>query len=106
MSHSQLIHGIKQETWDRIIGILRSNPAVEEIILFGSRAKGNFKPGSDIDICIKGSTLTVQDINILAQALDELNLPWEIDLLRYEEISDPAVIEHIDRVGIDQKFVS
>lgn len=93
-------YGIKQETWDKITGILRSNPAVEEVILFGSRAKGNFKDGSDIDICVKGTSLSDRDIIVLANELDELNLPWEIDLLRYEEISDKAVIEHIDRVGI------
>ena len=100
MSANPLHNGIKQETWDKIIGVLRSHPAVEEVILFGSRAKGNFKDGSDIDICIKGTSLSDRDIIVLANELDELNLPWEIDLLRYEEISDQAVIEHIDRVGI------
>lgn len=93
-------YGIKQETWDKIIRILRSNPAVEEVILFGSRAKGNFKDGSDIDICVKGTSLSDRDIIFLANELDELNLPWEIDLLRYEAISDQAVLEHIDRMGI------
>lgn len=100
MSRDPVPYGIKQETWKRVIGILRSKPAVEEIILFGSRAKGNFKNGSDIDLCVKGSSLTDRDIKSLFNELDELNLPWEIDLLRYETISDPAVIDHIDRVGI------
>ena len=100
MSPNAIRYGIKQETLDRIVGILSSNPAVEEVILFGSRAKGNFKDGSDIDICVKGTSLSDRDIIILSNELDELNLPWEIDLLRYEEISDQAVIEHIDRVGI------
>ena len=100
MSRDPVLYGIKQDTWKRIIGILRSNPGVEEIILFGSRAKGNFKNGSDIDLCVKGSSLTDRDISSLIHQLDELNLPWEIDLLRYETISDPAVIDHIDRVRI------
>jgi len=100
MNPEPIRYGIKQETWDRIIAVLRSHPAVESIILFGSRAKGNFRNGSDIDLCLNGANLTEQDINALSIALDDLNLPWEIDLLRYMGVKDPAVIEHIDRVGI------
>ncbi|HRY83368.1 MAG TPA: nucleotidyltransferase domain-containing protein [Candidatus Cloacimonadota bacterium] len=100
MSKNQLLYGIKAETWKKITGVLRSKPAVEKIILFGSRAKGNFRNGSDIDLCVKGSALTEKDLNSLIRELDELDLPWEIDLLRYETISEPAVVDHIDRVGI------
>ncbi|GAB1467831.1 nucleotidyltransferase domain-containing protein [Candidatus Cloacimonadota bacterium] len=93
-------YGIPQDIWDNIVRVISSNPKVKAIILFGSRAKGNFQLGSDIDLAIKGIDLSFDDLLEIRIALDELNLPWEIDLQHYESISDPAVIEHIDRIGI------
>ena len=79
-----------QEIIDRIFS---QYPHVEEAIVFGSRAKGNHKPGSDIDIAIKGSALTREDICSLAGAFEE-------SLLAYSSISNPELKAHIDRVGI------
>jgi predicted nucleotidyltransferase len=101
MSTENLLYGIRQEVWDKILAVLNSQPSIKEIILFGSRAKDNFKPGSDIDICLKGSELTSNVIIKLATELDGLDLPWLIDLIHYESIKDEAVKEHIDRVGIE-----
>jgi predicted nucleotidyltransferase len=95
-----LSYGIDDTIWERILSILKAHSAIEQIILFGSRAKGNFRNGSDIDLALKGKALSADDILDLRLTLDELNLPWEIDLLHYEAITDPAVKEHIDRVGI------
>ena len=100
MKPEPLLYGIKQEIWDKLLAILHSLPQVQDIVLFGSRAKGNFKPGSDIDLCIKGSDISPPDLNRLLREMDDLDLPWEIDLLHYESLSDPAVKEHIDRMGI------
>lgn len=101
MSIEPTKYGIKQEIWDKIISTMCTNSGVQAVILFGSRAKGNFRNGSDIDLCVKGPILSERDIRLLSSALDDLNLPWEIDLLSYEDIRDPAVIDHIDRVGIE-----
>ena len=79
---------------------LSQYPHVEETIVFGSRAKGNHKPGSDIDIAIKGSALTREDICSLAGAFEESLLPFFVDLLAYSSISNPELKAHIDRVGI------
>jgi predicted nucleotidyltransferase len=94
------LYGIDSSIWERILSVLKTNKAVEQIILFGSRAKGTFRNGSDIDLALKGKSISADDILDLRLNLDELNLPWEIDLLHYETITDPAVKEHIDRVGI------
>lgn len=100
MTISDLKYGIKTQIWDKILTVLQSNPVIQEVILFGSRAKGNYRPGSDIDLCLKGSQITYQDIKVLQAKFEELDLPWKIDLLNYESITDTAVLEHIDRVGI------
>lgn len=92
--------GIKNTNWERILKTLRANGKVIHVLLFGSRAKGTYKPGSDIDICLKGNDLNNSDILTLKTAVDALDLPWQIDLVHYDTLADPAVKEHIDRVGI------
>ncbi len=101
MKTDKLLYGINQEIWDRILWVLRSEMAVSTIILFGSRAKGNYKYSSDIDLCLKAPNLSDRSLKTLLVNLDELNLPWKIDLLRYEDIKEVGLIEHIDRVGIE-----
>ena len=93
-------YGIDQETWDQILSVLRSESKVREIILFGSRAKGVFKEGSDIDICIKGKDLGYDYQIRLNGLLDELDHPWEIGQLIQDMIDEPMLNEHIARVGI------
>lgn len=68
--------------------------------LYGSPAKGNYKRGSDIDLTLKGDALTYRDLLRLMDELDDLLLPYMIDLSIYDQIDNPALREHIDRVGV------
>lgn len=104
MNSEPLFYGIRQAVWDKILTVLHTNHSISDIILFGSRAKGNFKAGSDIDICIKANELPSNETVKLATMLDALDLPWLIDLIHYESITDAAVKEHIDQVGIKLGF--
>lgn len=91
--------GIESSMFEQIIGVLRDNPLVEEAILYGSRAKGMHKPGSDIDIVLKGRELTLQDLNQISLALDELLLPYTFDLSLFHHIDNEELFAHIGRVG-------
>jgi predicted nucleotidyltransferase len=93
-------YGLPEEALAAIIAVFRGHDKVEEVILFGSRAKGNHRPGSDIDIAIKGNGLVLNDQLTLMNSLDDLNTPYRFDLLNYAKIRDAAVKSHIDRVGI------
>ena len=72
---------------------------LQESILFGSRAKGNFKPGSDIDLAVKGP-VSKDTLSALLTAFEESLLPYFVDVVIYEHITNEALREHIDRVGI------
>jgi len=75
-------------------------PEILQAIIFGSRAKGNYKPGSDVDIAIKGTDVnhrTVSDLSFILN--EELSLPYYFDVINYEKITEPKLTEHIDRVG-------
>lgn len=73
---------------------------VTDIILFGSRAKGNYTIGSDIDIALKGKDLNAINIIDLLVYLDNLDLPYKFDLVIYDRIENQKLKDHIDRVGI------
>ena len=92
--------GLKEELIKELKQIFSSSENIESVILFGSRAKENFKNGSDIDLAIKGKDLILKDIYSLQNKIDDLNLPYTFDIQIYNDIKEPALKEHIDRVGI------
>jgi len=92
--------GLPEQTIQSIGAILARHPAVEKAVLYGSRAKGNFKPASDIDLCLQGASLTSRELTLIDDELDDLLLPYKIDLSLFVEIDHPALREHIQRVGV------
>ena len=94
--------GLQQDDLKIIVSVLTQYTEVTEAFIFGSRAKGIFHNGSDIDIVLKGKNL---DINIMSRISYQLNeetiLPYKIDVLNYHTISTKELVEHIDRVGIN-----
>lgn len=91
--------GLPAETIRMILEILGDYPEIERVTLFGSRAKGNFRPGSDIDLCLDAPKLDLSRQMQIETRLDDLLLPWKIDLVQRHHIDNPALLEHIERVG-------
>jgi uncharacterized protein len=93
-------YGIPTEDLRAILKVFESEQQVQEVILFGSRAKGCFSEGSDIDLALKGNNLTLNNLLNLSTALDELFLPYKFDLVIFDRIQEPQLTDHIERVGI------
>jgi predicted nucleotidyltransferase len=93
-------YGLPQSAIQKICAVLRRYPQVKKAILYGSRAKGNYKTGSDIDLTLQGTELTLNVIYKILEDLDELLLPYTIDLSIFNNIGDPDMVEHIQRVGV------
>ncbi len=93
------VHQLTQETIRKIAGIFANHADVDEVILYGSRAKGNYKPGSDIDLTIKGEGLDLEQLNKISNALDDLLLPYTFDLSIFHHITNSDLLNHIERVG-------
>lgn len=93
-------HGLSDLTVAKIQGVLARFPGIEKAVLYGSRARGNYKPGSDIDLTLQGSTLTPRLLADIDDALDELLLPYSIDLSIFEQLNHAELREHIERVGV------
>jgi len=83
-----------------IINIFSAFSQVDEVILYGSRAKGNYRTGSDIDIAVKGRQLDLSLLNSISLQLDDLFLPFTFDLSLYSQIDNNELVDHIKRVGI------
>ncbi|MGM9778305.1 MAG: nucleotidyltransferase domain-containing protein [Prevotella sp.] len=84
---------------DKIIKSIASIEGVDKAVLFGSRAKGNYKPYSDIDISLVGKSLTYSDLLRLHSIIDDLLLPYEIDFNIFDLIQNESLKEHILRCG-------
>jgi len=93
-------YGLSETTVEKICAIFAQFPSVEKAVLYGSRAKGNYKTGSDIDLTLYGAELTHTIYLQIANALDELLLPYMIDLSIFAELNHESLEEHIQRVGV------
>lgn len=93
-------HGLPAYAVDRLNTVFRQWPQIEAVVLYGSRAMGNYRYASDIDLCVVGESLSVQDLLKLDAAIDDLMLPWKIDLSLKHMIENPDLLAHIERVGV------
>lgn len=91
--------GLSDEQMRCLCDVFTRFPSVKSAVLFGSRAKGTFRAGSDVDLAVKGCSET--DVIQLSAALNEETvLPFFFDVVSYETIQNGDLIEHIERVGI------
>lgn len=72
---------------------------IDDVHIFGSRAKGNYKNGSDIDLAIMNN-INDNELSKIIYEIDELNSPYKFDILIYNNITNKDLKEHIQRVGI------
>ena len=94
------IAGLPQEATERILTLLAERPAIQRVVLYGSRALGRQRSGSDIDLCLEAPDMGLAELLVLGAQLDDLLLPWQIDLQLRHLISHPELLGHIDRAGI------
>jgi predicted nucleotidyltransferase len=92
--------GLSEKTVATIHYILAAHAKVERAILFGSRAKGNYRPGSDIDLALSGPALEQQTVDRIYSELDDSFLPYEFSLILLSDEIDSKLRAHIDRVGL------
>lgn len=93
-------YGLTEIEWKKITDVFARYDEIEQAILYGSRAKGCYKPFSDVDITLAGSLLTHSSLNRLAWELDDLLLPYQFDLSIFQRLTNPELIESILRTGI------
>ncbi len=93
-------YGLSDDVINGIRNVFRSFPELEQVILYGSRAMGNYRNGSDIDITLKGAELNLQVMNRISLSLDDLMLPYTFDISIYDHIDNEELRSHIKRRGV------
>jgi predicted nucleotidyltransferase len=94
-----MIWGLSERSVEEIYSIFKKYPVIKKVVLYGSRAKGNYREGSDVDLTLFGKGLdgVLSKIN---NDLDDSYLPYKFDVSIFDELSDPDFIDHIRRVGV------
>ena len=91
--------GLSDKTLETVRAILATCHELEKALVYGSRAMGNYRTGSDIDITLIGVQLNMDMLFQLARQFDESNLPYMVDLSIMASINNPNLIDHIERVA-------
>ena len=92
--------GLKQKTISSLWGVFAKYPQIEKVILYGSRAKGTHKPGSDIDLTIISPSMTLSQLMAIENEIEALGLAYKVDLSLHHKIDTPSLLEHINQVGV------
>lgn len=95
----KLLFGLNLSTIEKINAVFAHYPVIERAILYGSRAKGTYQRGSDIDLTLVGHLLNYDHLVKIETELDDLLLPYQIDLSIYHQIANLDLIAQIKRIG-------
>jgi predicted nucleotidyltransferase len=93
-------YGLEDKDVEKIIETVSAVPTVSGIVLYGSRAMGNYKPGSDIDIVLLGDAVSHDDVLDVISSLDTLGMLYTFDIQPMSGISSPDLLSHIQRKGV------
>ena len=91
--------GLKETIIDKINSVFENYSEIEKVIIYGSRAKGNYRPGSDIDITLIGKNLEYSILSKINISIDDLNTPYLFDISIFDRLNSSDLEEHINRVG-------
>lgn len=92
--------GLPAATLDQLNSVFARHDAIDSVLIYGSRAKGNYRHGSDIDLTIKSGEIPFAEFMQIEDQIDDLMLPYTVDLSQYRQIGNAELIAHIDRVGV------
>ncbi len=93
------MYGLKDTHIEKIQSVFANYCNIDKAILYGSRAKGNYRNGSDIDLTLVGENLDLSTLLKIENELDDLLLPYKIDVSIFHKIENPDLVDHINLVG-------
>ncbi len=93
-------YGLSLQTIEKLQNVFSKHPQVTKVVLYGSRAVGNFRNGSDIDLTMFGDDLDLKILYKIEDEIDDLLLPYKIDISIFSHISNDDLVEQINKVGV------
>ena len=92
--------GLPESAVAKLRAIFSDYPEIDRVVLYGSRALGSCRTGSDIDLTIEANNMGLSELLTIENRIDDLLLPWKVDLSLLHKIDNPELVAHIDRVGV------
>ena len=92
--------GLPSHALEGLKDVFYSHPAIQSVTVYGSRAKGNYRHNSDIDIMLNAPDMTWGEFHRVEQEIDDLLLPWKVDLALLHHIENADLLDHVERVGV------
>ena len=93
--------GLSQRDREKIRSVFVSHPEIEKVLIYGSRAMGTYRNNSDIDLALVAPAMSFDKLIKIENELDDLLLPYKIDLSLFHTIENSGLIDHIQRVGVE-----
>jgi predicted nucleotidyltransferase len=93
--------GLSPATLEKLNSVFAQHNAIDSVVIYGSRAKGNYRTGSDIDLTIKGGGIPFSEFMQIENQIDDLMLAYTVDLSQYRQLENADLIAHIERVGME-----
>lgn len=93
------MYGLSDLTINDLHSVFRRYPNIKKVVIFGSRAKGNYREGSDIDLAIIGDDISSAQISDIYLRIEDLELLYKVDILDYSKYKNTPIGEHIARVA-------
>lgn len=94
-----MMFGLSDEVIQDICGVFARHKNVDEVLIFGSRAKGTFSEGSDIDLAVKGNGLSFNQLLDISIQIEDTGIVYKVDVVDYNKNLGTPIVAHIDRVG-------
>ena len=98
--YSHNMFGLSNEVIKDISDVLKKHPNIDKVLIFGSRAKGNYTEGSDIDLALIGQNISFNELLDINIQIEDLGLLYKVDIADYSKNIGTPFGEHIDRVGL------
>lgn len=93
------MYGLSDTIIEGLREVFKKHANIDEVIIFGSRAKGTYSEGSDIDLALKGNNISFNQLMDIHIQIEDLDLLYKVDLVDYNKYAASPVAAHIDSVG-------
>ncbi len=100
VSRPAIVTGLSPAVLEALRGTFARYPAIEQVLLFGSRARGDFDTGSDIDLAVLAPQMAVEEFARLWSDIDALPIAFKMDLLHFDTLDNPELKAQIRRHGL------
>ena len=92
--------GLREGIIDEIVNVISKYEEIDKAVVFGSRARGDYKKTSDIDLGIFSSNISSTKLNLLRDNIDTLDIIYKVDVVHFESLNKEGIIKNIKSEGV------